>query len=204
MLCVLPQNPIKRAPTERFTPSEMIDARKILFERWVEKHPEDQNKEVYMDMQMSVYCKFPNRTRHFTEMLVQQEKPLRKGTVKTTIDLGIQNKCEELFYDYLNRNRHLGVNNGAVLLIDWQKMEVLANIGSADYYNDEIEGQVNATISKRSPGSTLKPFIYAMALEQGIIHYDTMLKDTPVTFNEYSPDNYGSIFKCRYRRNISI
>lgn len=194
MLCVLPQNPIKRSPTKYRTPSELIDARKLLFQEWVNKHPEDSDKAIFMDMQINTVCSFPNEARHFTEML-NLENFNRRETIKTTLDLQLQHKCEDLYNLYLNQNKHFGVNNGAILLLDWKKMEVVANIGSADYYNDEIEGKVNATISKRSPGSTLKPFIYAMALEQGLIHYKTMLKDTPVTFNEYSPDNYGSIFK---------
>ncbi|MCI5606402.1 MAG: penicillin-binding protein 1C [Spirochaetia bacterium] len=194
MLCVLPQNPTKRVPKNGKTPSELISARKVLFNTWIEKHPEDSDKEIYMEMQLSTYNKFPDEARHFTEML--KLKGIKtKESLKTSIDLSIQKKCEEIFSSYLNQNKIFGVKNGAFLLLDWTKMEVIANIGSADYFNDEILGQNNATISKRSPGSALKPFIYALALEQGKIHYDTMLKDTPVTFNEYSPDNFGSVFK---------
>lgn len=195
MLCVLPQNPIKRAPTPTKTPSELIDARKVLFNTWVHEHPEDLDKEIFMDMQMNVNCYFPNRARHFTEMLALQKNISSRSPIRTTLDIKLQNVCEELFDTYINQNRSFGVNNGAVLLVDWTTMDIVANIGSANYYDNSIEGQVNATTSKRSPGSTLKPFIYAMALEQGLIHYKTMLKDTPITFNEYSPDNYGSIFK---------
>ena len=53
MLCVLPQNPVKRSPTTTKTPSELINARKVLFQTWTEKHPEDKDKEIFMDMQMS-------------------------------------------------------------------------------------------------------------------------------------------------------
>ena len=167
----------------------------MLFDSWVEKHPEDADKEIYMDMQMSVECALPNEARHFTEMLLYEQGVRARGTVRTTLDLRLQEKCEAIFKSYLNKNKSFGVNNAAVLLVDWKRMEVVANIGSANYYDDAIEGKVNATTAKRSPGSTLKPFIYGMALEQGLIHYKTMLKDIPTTFNEYSPDNYGSIFK---------
>ena len=195
MLCVLPQNPLKRSPSPKNTPSELIEARKILFNSWVEKHPEDSDKALYMDMQLSVECRLPNQARHFTEMLLYEKNIRSQEPVKTTLNLDLQEKCEDIFYQYLNRNRNFGVNNAAILLVDWKNMEIVANIGSANYYDDSIEGKVNATTAKRSPGSTLKPFIYAMALEQGLIHYRTMLKDVPTTFNEYSPDNYGSIFK---------
>ncbi len=198
MLCVLPQNPIKRAPLKNNTTSELIRARKILFSAWVEKHPEDSDKEIFMDMRMSTFCKFPNETRHFTEMLnISDDKEIynSRKTLITTIDLDLQHKCEEIFEKYISRNKNFGVKNGALILLDWKTMDLKACIGSADYYNDAIEGQVNITNSRRSPGSTLKPFIYALALEQGLIHYRTMLKDTPQAFSEYTPDNYGSVFK---------
>jgi len=203
MLAVLPQNPTKRAPSRDRTPSELIYARKALFERWLENHPEDRDKEPFMDMQMSTVCLFPSHARHFCEMIhyekmsgeLKQKEKDQKKIVRTTLDLKLQNECEEIFNNYINQNRHFGVENGSLLLLDYENMEIVANIGSADYFNDSIQGQVNITPSRRSPGSTLKPFIYALALEKGLIHYDTMLKDTPVTFNEYSPDNYGSIFK---------
>lgn len=202
MLCVLPQNPIKRAPTESRTPSELIQARKVLFSKWVLNHPEDSDYEVFMDMQMSVECRFPDEARHFTEMLngrMQESNSEKKSKiikpVKTTIDVNLQRKCEDLLKSYIKQNEAFGVKNGAILLVDWTNMNVEVNIGSADYYNEDINGFVNATTSKRSPGSALKPFIYALALEQGKIHYRTMLKDTPQNFSEYSPDNYGSIFK---------
>ncbi|MCR5217291.1 penicillin-binding transpeptidase domain-containing protein, partial [Treponema sp.] len=133
--------------------------------------------------------------RHFTEMLLYEKNIRSQEPVHTTIDLNIQEQCEKIFTSYLNRNKSFGVKNAALLLLDWKKMEIIANIGSANYYDDSIEGKVNATTAKRSPGSTLKPFIYGMALEEGLIHYRSMLKDIPTTFNEYSPDNYGSIFK---------
>ncbi len=198
MLCVLPQNPLKRAPLKNRTSSELIQARKILFSAWLEKHPQDSDKEIFMDMKMSTYCSFPNECRHFTEMLnISDDKKIStsRKTLRTSINLVQQHKCQEIFEKYISRNKSFGVKNGALLLLDWKSMELKACIGSADYYNELIDGQVNVTNSKRSPGSTLKPFIYALALEQGLIHYRTMLKDTPQSFNEYTPDNYGSIYK---------
>ena len=195
MLCTLPQNPTKRAPSEVHTPTELLQAKKILFSKWIENHSEDKDKEVYMDMQMSTFCSFPNEARHFCEMLYRQKNIVERSPVRTSLDLSVQKKSEKILKSYINQNKNFGLKNASILLLDWTTMEVIANIGSADYYNYEILGQVNATTSKRSPGSTLKPFIYALALEQGLIHYDTMLKDTPQSFSEYTPDNYGSIFK---------
>ena len=195
MLCVLPQNPTKRAPIHNRTSSELIKARKVLFASWLENHPENKNQEIYMDMQMSTFCSFPDEARHFCEMLYRKESVFTRSPLRTSLDLRLQKKSEQVLEKYINQNKNFGLKNGAIVLLDWQNMEVMANIGSASFYDEEIQGQVNATTSKRSPGSTLKPFIYAMAMDQGIIHYSTMLKDTPQAFSEYTPDNYGSVFK---------
>jgi penicillin-binding protein 1C len=199
MLCVLPQNPTKRSPQKFNTPIELINARKVLFESWVQNHPEDEDKRIYMNMRINTLCEFPNEAIHFTQMLSQNENSKNKiksrRIKKTTIDLKLQKQCEEFLTSHIQSYKSFGVSNGGLLLLDWQTMEVVANVGSANFYSDEIQGQVNITTSKRSPGSTLKPFIYALALEQGLIHYSTMLKDTPQAFNEYAPDNYGSTFK---------
>jgi penicillin-binding protein 1C len=73
-------------------------------------------------------------------------------------------------------------------------MQVKALIGSADYRNEAIAGQVNGVFSKRSPGSTLKPFIYGLALDQGLIHSATILKDAPKSFGAFSPENFDGRF----------
>ena len=74
-------------------------------------------------------------------------------------------------------------------------MEVLAEVGSADFFDSDIEGQVNGTEAKRSPGSALKPFLYALAMDQSLIHPMTMLKDAPLHFSGYNPDNFDNDFE---------
>ena len=193
-LAVIPQNPVKRAPVKGFISDEFLNARKTLYAAWVKEHPKDILIEAEIDMSPYLVNSFPRRLLHFTEYL--NMRPLPKDVrYKTTIDSSLQNICERELESYLVRNRSWGVYNGSVLLIDHTNMEVLAAIGSADYFSDEIRGQVNGFASKRSPGSALKPFIYALAIEQGIIHPQKMLKDTFVSFNEYTPDNFDGTFR---------
>ncbi|QQO09972.1 penicillin-binding protein 1C [Breznakiella homolactica] len=193
-LVVIPQNPVKRAPLNKYVSPELLSARKKLYESWLAQHPEDILLSTEMEMAPAIEARFPYRALHFTEYLNTRSLP-PADRYRTSIDIQLQNICERELESYLVRNRNWGITNGSILLLDFTTMEVLAAVGSADYYDDAIHGQVNGTSAKRSPGSTLKPFIYALALEQGLIHPEKMLKDTPVGFNEYTPDNYKSEFK---------
>src|SRR5207245_2985484 len=86
------------------------------------------------------------------------------------------------------------IHNAAALLVDGGTMDVLAQVCSADFFNTEIQGQVDGTRSPRSPGSTLKPFIYALALDQGLIHPLSILSDAPRSFGDYNPENFDREF----------
>ena len=78
----------------------------------------------------------------------------------------MQRLVERVGFRYLSRQAKHGIENFSVLLVDNRTMEVKALIGSGDYFNRKISGQINGTTAKRSYGSTLKPFIYALAFEQ--------------------------------------
>jgi penicillin-binding protein 1C len=120
-----------------------------------------------------------------------QENP---GEITSTLDLAKQQLIERRISDYIATNRARGIQNAAALLVDSSTMDVLAQIGSADFSNKEINGQVDGTRSPRSPGSTLKPFVYALALEQGLIHPFSILADAPHSFGEYNPENFDREF----------
>jgi len=116
------------------------------------------------------------------------------ATVTTTLDLPLQRLCERHLRAYVARQRARGIGNAAALLVDSRTMAVRALVGSADFFDDEIAGQVNGALAPRSPGSTLKPFVYALGLDQGVIHPATMLRDVPTAFAAYSPENFDGRF----------
>ncbi len=73
--------------------------------------------------------------------------------------------------------------------------EVLARVGSAGYFDDQRAGQVDMTNALRSPGSTLKPFIYGLGFEDGLIHPETLIDDRPVRYGAYAPENFDLTFQ---------
>jgi penicillin-binding protein 1C len=95
---------------------------------------------------------------------------------------------------YIARTRDVGMRNAAALLVDTRDMGVRAWVGSADFWDPAIDGQVNGVLARRSPGSTLKPFVYALALDQGVLHPKTMLRDAPTSFGPFAPENFDGRF----------
>src|SRR5262249_17170069 len=83
----------------------------------------------------------------------------------------------------------------AILALDHATGEVLARVASADYFDPRRAGQVDMTSAVRSPGSTLKPFIYGLGFEDGFIHPDTLIDDRPVRFGGYAPENFDLSFQ---------
>lgn len=112
----------------------------------------------------------------------------------TTLDLRLQRLLEGRVRAYVDRVRARGVRNATAMLIDTRDMGVRALVGSASYFDASIHGQFNGANGKRSPGSTLKPFLYALALDQGVLHPATVLRDVPTAFGPYQPENFDGRF----------
>lgn len=87
--------------------------------------------------------------------------------IYTTLDMNLQVGAEEVVQKEAERNVALGATNAALVAIDAQEGEVLAMVGSRDYFNKTIDGQVNIATSARQPGSSFKPLVYAKAFEKG-------------------------------------
>lgn len=186
-LTVIPQNPVKRNPSRN--KENMLEARKRLSNMWKKAYPEDpQNK--YLSLPLNVFGKkdIPFHAPHLTTRLLYT----RTGKIKTTVDLNLQLQMEELVSTYVRRNRHKAIFNAAVFIVDSQTMETLTYIGSADFKDNKISGQVNGITAPRSPGSAMKPFIYALAMDQGLIHPLSLLKDLPRAFIAYNPENFDN------------
>lgn len=110
-------------------------------------------------------------------------------TVNTTLDMAQQQVIEEAVRDFLVRWHSRGLRNASAVLLHAPTGEIRASVGSADFHNAEIAGQVDGTRARRSPGSALKPLIYALALDAGVVQPQTLLDDAPRRFAGYNPEN---------------
>ncbi len=193
-LSVIPQNPVRRTLTGRNAGDRdsRWRARRWLWLRWLKQDPEDVKQGAALE-----WAPPPKRAAasfeapHFCERLLRR---CGSGRVVSTLDWGLQKLVERLTRDYLERRRREGLRNAAAMLVDWRTGEVLAELGSAGYGNEEISGDVNGTAARRSPGSTLKPFAYGLAFDQGLIHPLTTLKDAPSAFGAFDPENFDGDF----------
>ena len=188
-LSVIPQSPSRRALfTDRDNHSIDIAQSNWYDRAGIDSDAESSIREFRPRMQTERKFLAP----HFVQQVLESSHG--RDQIITTLDLEKQRAIERRVTDYIASNHNRSIENAAVLLVDTRAMNVLAQVGSADFYNAAINGQVDGTRSPRSPGSTLKPFVYALALEQGLIHPLSILADAPRSFGEYSPENFDREF----------
>ena len=113
--------------------------------------------------------------------------------IRLTLDASLQKVLEALARD---RAIALGPNiSVGIIAVDNESGDVLARVGSPDYFDDRRAGQVDMTRAVRSPGSTLKPFIYGLAFEDGFVHPESLIDDRPIRFGSYAPENFDMTFQ---------
>lgn len=134
----------------------------------------------------------PQGIPHLAERL-RREQP-NVPIVQTTIRPGVQATAEQLVVNYVNRVRAVGIQNAAVLVVNNKTGAVEAYVGSADFRNTLDGGQVDGIRAVRSPGSTLKPLLYGLAFDAGVITPKTKLNDVPINMGGYEPENYDRRF----------
>jgi len=134
---------------------------------------------------------FPMLAAHAAEEAVTADP--QAHILKLSIDARLQAKLEDLARQAAGR---LGPKlSAAIVVVDNASGEIRARIGAADYLSNESEGSIDMTRAPRSPGSALKPFIYALAFESGIAHPETVLFDRPTRYGAYTPENFDLGFQ---------
>jgi penicillin-binding protein 1C len=130
----------------------------------------------------------PTLAPHLARRLVSRfaSQPI----IRSTLRRSPQAKAEDLTRNYVRRLRELGISQAAVLVVNNRTRAVEAYVGSADFQDAASSGQVDGVRAVRSPGSTLKPFLYALAVDKGIVTPKLKLPDVPTNFSGFRPENF--------------
>lgn len=130
------------------------------------------------------------------------EDTVEKGglRVTTSLDIDLQEAAQASLSAEINDLERLRVGNGAALVTKPNTGEILAMVGSKNYFDTENDGQVNVTLAKRQPGSSIKPIVYATTFQEKTLNPGTLLLDIPTCFKipgqkDYCPKNYTGDFK---------
>lgn len=196
LLVALPQSPETRR-LDRHPQAARI-ARDRVLDRMVEEgrvSAEDADR-ARMESVPRLRRMMPLLAPHATD----QAALLMKGAplIKLTLDSTIQRNLEALARD---RAASMGANISiGILAVDNQSGDIIAHVGSPDYFSARRAGQVDMTRAVRSPGSTLKPFIYGLAFEDGFIHPESLIDDRPTRYGSYAPEN----FDMTYQGTVSV
>jgi penicillin-binding protein 1C len=135
----------------------------------------------------------PFSAPHFCDLVLQRHR--QSGTLQTTLDVDVQQAVERIVARHRPGLQQQAVHGTAVVVLDVRTGGVRALLGSPDYEDRQHAGMVNAATALRSPGSALKPFIYAMALEQGMITPGSRLDDRPLVYRDIRPENFDGTFQ---------
>lgn len=152
---------------------------------------------VFQDPADSIrYPHFVFYVREYLESLYGAEFFEQGGwKIYTTIDPKVQDAAQGIIDTYAKTTfANYGINNGALVVLDNNTRDIIAMIGSQDYYNKDIDGEVNIITSLKQPGSSMKPIIYARAFENNSLSTDTPIFDVEMSFGDYKPKNYDGKF----------
>ena len=156
------------------------------------------------------YYKYPFNLPHFVNYLTSQAQ--RSGStlpyeLHTTVDLEISRQAEAFLRDALEQAQGSRITNGALLLLNNSDGSVISWLGNGDFFDNTNAGQIDGVLVKNQPGSSMKPFLYALAIENNLLQPSTVLADVPSEFgNEklYIPENFNNRFNGPVRMRIAL
>lgn len=207
LLAGLPAAPTYYSPFGQ-DPQRSIDRQKLVLKRMVEEHyitqkqADEAVREELKFRTSAIDIKAPHFVMYVREYLAQrygEEIATRSGLkVITTLDLPLQEEAEKIVKKNIDSLVALRVSNGAALVTKPKTGEILAMVGSKDFFDKDIDGNVNVTVANRQPGSSIKPLNYGLALDRHLITPATVIMDVPTTFlggpTPYKPVNYDGKF----------
>ncbi|MCS6819886.1 MAG: penicillin-binding protein 1C [Chitinophagales bacterium] len=191
LLCIVPNRPSSLQPGR--DNALLLDERNKWIKKFL-KHRIFSKAEAADALNENLPTKFyplPRLAPHFAIRL----KDFGPENLYTTIDLEKQRRCEEITKQYIQSIYHKGIKNAAVLVIETLSGEIIAYVGSADFYNATDAGQVDGIRAVRQPGSALKPLLYGLCFDAGLFTPKSVLTDVPCHFDGYVPENYDNLFR---------
>ncbi len=190
LLVAIPQSPERRRPDRH--PDAAQAARNRVIDRQLRDGliDSDQAAAARSERVPTERRPFPARAPHMADRARADQPGL--STHHLTLDIDLQMALEQLARDTLKgQGERLQI---AMVVADHRTAEILASVGSAAFEADQRQGFVDMTQALRSPGSTLKPIVYALAFDQGLAHPETLIEDRPVNFDGYQPKNFDKIY----------
>lgn len=198
-LLAVPQKPAKRFPhpdnRERLLRARNRIAKRLVSQGVIREH--GKSSEVLLEEIRSAPIvertkPLPRHAAHAAFWLKAREPQRRR--FETTLDRGAQRMAEALLRAEQSQLAARGIHNGAVVVIEHESSRVRALVGNFDFFDARHGGQIIGFQQPRSTGSALKPFIYALGLDRGLILPEQLTTDVPVTYGGYSPNNYDGRF----------
>ncbi len=193
LLVALPQSPEARRPDKGTGQrAAVLAARNRVLRRALETELIDRRQydRALAEPVPAVRRPMPVHAAHLADRLIA-EKP-EKSLHTLTLDAGLQAKLARLAN--ARAKRLGGAVSVAILVADHRSGAIRASVGSADYFDRNRLGFVDMTLAVRSPGSTLKPLIYALAFQDGRAHPESLIEDRPMAFNGYQPANFDRAY----------
>src|SRR5262245_43296187 len=189
LLVALPQSPEARRPDRG--ESLARNARDRVLDRMAGLLPADEIAQAKAEPVPAARQRMPALAPHAADQAVAAAP--ERALHRLTVDANLQRRLEDLARE---RADALGAQiSVAIVVVDHAGGDVLARVASSDYFDESRAGQVDMTVALRSPGSTLKPFIYGIGFEDGLIHPETLIEDRPIRFGTYAPENFDSSFQ---------
>ena len=207
LLAGLPAAPTYYSPYGQ-DPKRAKERQKQVLRRMVEEgyiSREQADRAASEDLQFqpaAIDIRAPHFVMYVREYLAEKygEAVAAQGGLKvtTTLDLDVQESTQKIVKDNIDKLKGYRVSNGAALVTKPKTGEILAMVGSRDFFDTSIDGNVNVTVASRQPGSSIKPVNYATALEHRLITPATIIMDVATTFSggpiPYRPVNYDGKF----------
>ena len=191
LLVALPQSPERRRLDRH--PDAARAGRDRVLDRMVEEGvvPEADAAQAKAEPVPALRKPMPILAPHSADQALATMKDA--SLIRLTLESNLQKTLEALARD---RAMAQGPNiSVAIIAVDNESGDVLARVGSPDYFDAHRAGQVDMTRAVRSPGSTLKPFIYGLAFEDGFVHPESLIDDRPIRFGSYAPENFDMTFQ---------